>query len=223
MTADARRHSHAVAPPAPAGRRRRDPIGVRGVGRAVARRARASAVADRRGESPTPTAWRARLVRLVRLRARRTPRRRADLAGRDARCGLPLRRPRDRVRPRRAFGAARLDRGRVGERRGRRRGRRSSRRPSSARTRHPCRRSAPVAHPAADAPAVRWRHDPRRYAELIAECQAAIVRGDAYQLCLTNRVDVDVQPDPAVDLPRACAPRARATTAASCGSATSPC
>jgi para-aminobenzoate synthetase component I len=47
------------------------------------------------------------------------------------------------------------------------------------------------------APAVRWRHDPRHYAQLIAECQAAIVRGDAYQLCLTNRVDVDVRPDPA--------------------------
>ncbi len=48
----------------------------------------------------------------------------------------------------------------------------------------------------ADAGAVRWRHDPERYAELIAECQAAIVRGDAYQLCLTNRVDIDVHPDP---------------------------
>jgi para-aminobenzoate synthetase component I len=46
-------------------------------------------------------------------------------------------------------------------------------------------------------PAVRWRHSPARYAELIADCQAAIVRGDAYQLCLTNRVDVDVRPDPA--------------------------
>ena len=53
------------------------------------------------------------------------------------------------------------------------------------------------AHPAVDAPAARWRHDPARYAELIAECQAAIVRGDAYQLCLTNRIDVDVQADPA--------------------------
>ncbi|WP_173923894.1 aminodeoxychorismate synthase component I [Agromyces sp. Marseille-P2726] len=46
-------------------------------------------------------------------------------------------------------------------------------------------------------PTVRWRHSPERYAELIGECQAAIVRGDAYQLCLTNRVDVDVRPDPA--------------------------
>jgi len=52
--------------------------------------------------------------------------------------------------------------------------------------------------PAADeAPAVRWRHHSGHYAYLIAECQAAIVRGDAYQLCLTNRVDVDVRPDPA--------------------------
>ncbi|MCD2441956.1 aminodeoxychorismate synthase component I [Agromyces sp. SYSU K20354] len=53
------------------------------------------------------------------------------------------------------------------------------------------------ARPAADPPLVRWRHEPEQYAELIAECQAAIVRGDAYQLCLTNRIDVDVHPDPA--------------------------
>ncbi|WP_022893317.1 aminodeoxychorismate synthase component I [Agromyces subbeticus] len=46
-----------------------------------------------------------------------------------------------------------------------------------------------------DAP-TRWRHDAEQYTRLIAECQAAIVRGDAYQLCLTNRVDVDVHPDP---------------------------
>lgn len=51
--------------------------------------------------------------------------------------------------------------------------------------------------PDATPPTVRWRHSPERYAELIADCQAAIVRGDAYQLCLTNRVDVDVRPDPA--------------------------
>jgi len=47
-----------------------------------------------------------------------------------------------------------------------------------------------------DGPAVRWRHDPDRYAELIAACKAAIIRGDAYQLCLTNRIDVDTRPDP---------------------------
>ncbi|SIN78095.1 aminodeoxychorismate synthase component I [Agromyces cerinus] len=49
----------------------------------------------------------------------------------------------------------------------------------------------------ADRAPTRWRHDPQRYEQLIAECQAAIIRGDAYQLCLTNRVDVDVHPDPA--------------------------
>jgi anthranilate/para-aminobenzoate synthase component I len=43
--------------------------------------------------------------------------------------------------------------------------------------------------------ATRWRHDPDAYRRMIAECQAAIVRGDAYQLCLTNRVDLDVTPD----------------------------
>jgi para-aminobenzoate synthetase component 1 len=53
-------------------------------------------------------------------------------------------------------------------------------------------------HPApAGAPVPRWRHSPQRYAALIAECQRAISRGDAYQLCLTNRIDVDVSPDPA--------------------------
>ena len=51
--------------------------------------------------------------------------------------------------------------------------------------------------PPRSAPTVHWRHDPARYAELIAECQAAIIRGDAYQLCLTNRLDVDIRPDPA--------------------------
>ncbi|RXZ48047.1 anthranilate synthase component I family protein [Agromyces binzhouensis] len=53
-------------------------------------------------------------------------------------------------------------------------------------------RSAPDARPAS----TRWRHEPGEYRRLIAECQAAITRGDAYQLCLTNRVDVDVRPDP---------------------------
>lgn len=42
----------------------------------------------------------------------------------------------------------------------------------------------------------RWRHDADGYRRMIAECQAAIVRGDAYQLCLTNRVEVDATPDP---------------------------
>jgi para-aminobenzoate synthetase component 1 len=49
---------------------------------------------------------------------------------------------------------------------------------------------------APSSPEIRWRHDASAYARLIEACQAAIVRGDAYQLCLTNRVDVDVRPDP---------------------------
>ena len=44
--------------------------------------------------------------------------------------------------------------------------------------------------------AARWRHDADEYRRMIGECRAAIVRGDAYQLCLTNRVELDVHPDP---------------------------
>jgi len=50
--------------------------------------------------------------------------------------------------------------------------------------------------PAPAPAATRWRHDADAYRRMIAECQAAIVRGDAYQLCLTNRVEVDAAPDP---------------------------
>ena len=60
--------------------------------------------------------------------------------------------------------------------------------------------SLPPAQPAlgveAEAGTARWRHDAHRYAELIAECQAFIRAGDAYQLCLTNEIQVDVRPDP---------------------------
>ncbi|UOE44895.1 aminodeoxychorismate synthase component I [Agromyces larvae] len=49
---------------------------------------------------------------------------------------------------------------------------------------------------ATDAPAPRWRHAPDAYAARIQACRAAIVRGDAYQLCLTNRIEVDAHPDP---------------------------
>ncbi|MGI9824794.1 aminodeoxychorismate synthase component I [Agromyces sp. Marseille-Q5079] len=55
----------------------------------------------------------------------------------------------------------------------------------------------PARSATAPAPHVRWRHTPEAYAGLIAACQDAIHRGDAYQLCLTNRIDVDVTPDPA--------------------------
>lgn len=54
----------------------------------------------------------------------------------------------------------------------------------------------PAASGAPATPGARWRHDPEAYRAMIAECQAAIVRGDAYQLCLTNRIDVDAHPDP---------------------------
>jgi para-aminobenzoate synthetase component 1 len=50
--------------------------------------------------------------------------------------------------------------------------------------------------PAATHASTRWRHDADAYRRMIAECQAAIVRGDAYQLCLTNHVEVDAAPDP---------------------------
>ena len=36
-----------------------------------------------------------------------------------------------------------------------------------------------------------WRHDRDEYVGLIGECKAAISRGDAYQLCLTDRATVE--------------------------------
>lgn len=48
----------------------------------------------------------------------------------------------------------------------------------------------------ATAPAVRWRYSDDEYLAMIGECQAAITRGDAYQLCLTTEVEVDIRPDP---------------------------
>ena len=52
----------------------------------------------------------------------------------------------------------------------------------------------PPADPAAADPPVsswRWRHTRTAYLDRIAACQAAIERGDAYQLCLTNAISVD--------------------------------
>ncbi|MCU1481608.1 MAG: anthranilate synthase [Subtercola sp.] len=43
---------------------------------------------------------------------------------------------------------------------------------------------------------VTWRHSESEYLELIGRCQQLIAAGEAYQLCLTNRIDVDVHPDP---------------------------
>ncbi|TFV99262.1 anthranilate synthase component I family protein [Leifsonia flava] len=42
----------------------------------------------------------------------------------------------------------------------------------------------------------RWRHGPAAYEQLIEQCQQAIRRGDAYQLCLTNTITVDGRFDP---------------------------
>lgn len=54
---------------------------------------------------------------------------------------------------------------------------------------------APPHAPAESRPA-RWRHPAPAYAALIAEAQAEIHRGNAYQLCLTNEVRVDGDFDP---------------------------
>jgi para-aminobenzoate synthetase component I len=45
-------------------------------------------------------------------------------------------------------------------------------------------------------PAVRWAYDDSEYLAMIETAQAAIRRGDAYQLCLTNEATVDIRPDP---------------------------
>ena len=42
-----------------------------------------------------------------------------------------------------------------------------------------------------------WRHGRATYSALIDRCRASIGRGDAYQLCLTNRIDVPGAFDPA--------------------------
>jgi para-aminobenzoate synthetase component I len=43
---------------------------------------------------------------------------------------------------------------------------------------------------------VSWRYSDEQYLAMIRECQAAIVEGEAYQLCLTTEASVDVRPDP---------------------------
>ncbi len=46
------------------------------------------------------------------------------------------------------------------------------------------------------APTAVWAYSDDEYLVMIRECQAAIVAGDAYQICLTNEVRVDVRPAP---------------------------
>ncbi|MBC7443676.1 MAG: anthranilate synthase component I family protein [Ramlibacter sp.] len=60
----------------------------------------------------------------------------------------------------------------------------------------PARASVPAEPLPARAVPARWRHDDDRYADLVHRCQASIRDGDAYQLCLTNEILVDVHPDP---------------------------
>ena len=69
-----------------------------------------------------------------------------------------------------------------------------SARPAATRAGAPLRDTAATS--GRDTPAVRWAYSDGEYLAMIEECQAAIRRGDAYQLCLTNEASVDVHPDP---------------------------
>ncbi|MEY4532992.1 MAG: hypothetical protein RI926_761 [Actinomycetota bacterium] len=57
---------------------------------------------------------------------------------------------------------------------------------------------SPVPHDPAPVPSlsVRWRHSPAHYQQLVQHCLDAITAGDAYQLCLTNEVQVAGEFDP---------------------------
>jgi len=50
--------------------------------------------------------------------------------------------------------------------------------------------------PTGPPPLVSWRYSDEAYLAMIRACQSAIVEGDAYQLCLTNEVFVEICPDP---------------------------
>ncbi|RIX28869.1 anthranilate synthase component I family protein [Amnibacterium setariae] len=55
---------------------------------------------------------------------------------------------------------------------------------------------APAPEPRTPAPpAWRWRHDRTSYLRMVEDCRRAITAGDAYQLCLTNRITADL-PEP---------------------------
>jgi para-aminobenzoate synthetase component 1 len=54
----------------------------------------------------------------------------------------------------------------------------------------------PGVRAAAASPAAVWAYRDDEYLGMIRDCQAAIVAGDAYQICLTTEVQVDVRPDP---------------------------
>ncbi|TFC33466.1 anthranilate synthase component I family protein [Cryobacterium sp. MDB1-18-2] len=79
-----------------------------------------------------------------------------------------------------------------------------ARRDSSPAARHPLSSAGAVAavdvapEQPGSPPRARWRHGSADYAALIERCQAFIAAGDAYQLCLTNEITVDVRPHPVV-------------------------
>lgn len=56
--------------------------------------------------------------------------------------------------------------------------------------------SAPSAVTSPGAPSMHWRHDAPTYVAQIRAAQAAITRGDAYQLCLTNTISMPGRFDP---------------------------
>ncbi|MBX3091893.1 MAG: anthranilate synthase component I family protein [Cryobacterium sp.] len=49
---------------------------------------------------------------------------------------------------------------------------------------------------AVDESALSWAYSDDEYLELIRDCQRRIRSGDAYQLCLTTEISIDVHPDP---------------------------
>jgi anthranilate synthase component 1 len=56
----------------------------------------------------------------------------------------------------------------------------------------------PEPAPAAGFRGASWRDSDAEYLAMIRECKARIAAGDAYQLCLTTKVRVDVHPDPVI-------------------------
>ncbi|MBX3100069.1 MAG: anthranilate synthase component I family protein [Salinibacterium sp.] len=58
------------------------------------------------------------------------------------------------------------------------------------------RRVEPVAPVQLDHPEATWAYSDDDYLAMIRACQESIREGDAYQLCLTTEVSVDISPDP---------------------------
>jgi len=76
---------------------------------------------------------------------------------------------------------------------------RLARAPHDARDIHPLgapSAAIPVTNAASTSISPHWRHTEPEYAELIRRCQRAITAGDAYQICLTTEIALEVHPDP---------------------------